>query len=203
MTTLHILSALALAFCLATPLALAQVPMPADARDDSDIVVRAQKDGETITIDVAMSVQAPLSAVWDVFTDYDHMAEFVANVNSSRITDRNGNTLVVAQKSSTAFGLLKFSFDNVRKVELVPHKEIRSTLISGDMKESAFTTRLVGEAGGVTRVFNHGVFIPTMWVPPVIGTVFLESETRRQFAQLRDEIMRRGTAPKAASPSAQ
>lgn len=201
--TLRTLRALTLAFCLGTPLASAQAPERTDTQDESGIVVRAEKNGETIIIDAEMNVRAPVAAVWDVLTDYDHMAQFVANVNASKITDRNGNTLTVAQKSSTAFGLLKFSFDNVREVELVPNREIRSKLISGDMKDSAFTTRLVSDGGGITRVLNHGVFIPTMWVPPVIGTAFLESETRRQFAELRSEIMRRAMAPKAAVPAIQ
>jgi ribosome-associated toxin RatA of RatAB toxin-antitoxin module len=160
-----------------------------------------KKSGATIIVDVEMAVQASPRATWDVLTDYDHMAQFVTNVESSRITDRKGNTLVVAQKSGTAFGLLKFSFDNVREVELVPHSEIRSNLISGDMKASAFTTRIMSDGRGVTRVLNHGEFVPTMWVPPVIGTAFLEAETRRQFHELRNEIMRRTMAPKAATPA--
>ena len=203
MSTLQVLRALTLALCLGAPLAWAQAPVPTDLQDESDIVVRAEKNGEKIVINAEMPVHASVAAVWDVLTDYDHMAQFVANVNSSRITDRNGNTLLVAQKSSTAFGLLKFSFDNVRQVELVPHREIRSKLISGDMKDSAFTTRLVSDGAGVTRVINHGEFIPTMWVPPIIGTAFLESETRRQFFELRNEIMRRAAEPKAAVPATQ
>ena len=202
-STLHKLPALILGLSLSIPLALAQVPLRTDAQDASDIVVHVKKNGATIIVDVEMMVQAPALATWDVLTDYDHMAQFVANVQSSKITDRKGNTLVVAQKSGTSFGLLKFSFDNVREVELVPHSEIRSNLISGDMKASAFTTRIMSNGGGVTRVVNHGEFVPTMWVPPVIGTVFLESETRRQFHELRNEIMRRTTATKASIPAVQ
>jgi Polyketide cyclase / dehydrase and lipid transport len=202
-STLHKLPALILGLSLSIPLALAQAPLRTDAQDASDIVVHVKKNGETIIVDVEMMVQASPLATWDVLTDYDHMAQFVANVQSSKITDRKGNTLVVTQKSATSFGLLKFSFDNVREVELVPHSEIRSNLISGDMKASAFTTRLMSNGGGVTRVVNHGEFVPTMWVPPVIGTAFLESETRRQFHELRNEIMRRTTATKAAIPAVQ
>jgi len=202
-STLHKLPALILGLSLSIPLALAQAPLRTDAQDASDIVVHVKKNGATIIVDVEMMVQAPPLATWDVLTDYDHMAQFVANVQSSKITDRKGNTLVVAQKSGTSFGLLKFSFDNVREVELVPHSEIRSNLISGDMKASAFTTRIMSNGGGVTRVVNHGEFVPTMWVPPVIGTVFLESETRRQFHELRNEIMRRTTATKASIPAVQ
>jgi hypothetical protein len=201
--TLRSLGALLVALCVGASCAFAQVQARTDATDDSDIVVRAEKDGETIIIDVDMKVQAPLSAVWDVFTDYDHMAQFIANVQSSRITDREGNTLLVAQKSSTELGLLKFSFDNVRKVELIPNKEIRSRLVSGDMKDSAFTTRLISDPAGGTRILNHGVFLPTMWVPPIVGTAFLESETRRQFLELRNEIMRRSVALKTGAPAVQ
>jgi hypothetical protein len=202
-STLHKLPALILGLSLSIPLALAQAPLRTDTQDASDIVVHVKKDGATIIVDVEMMVHASSLATWDVLTDYDHMAQFVANVQSSKITDRKGNMLVVAQKSGTAFGLLKFSFDNIREVELVPHSEIRSNLISGDMKASAFTTRIVSDGGGVTRVVNHGEFVPTMWVPPVIGTAFLESETRRQFHELRNEIMRRTTSTKAAIPAVQ
>jgi hypothetical protein len=202
-STLYKLPALILGLSLSIPLALAQAPLRTDTQDASDIVVHVKKNGATIIVDVEMMVHASPLATWDVLTDYDHMAQFVANVQSSKITDRKGNTLVVAQTSGTAFGLLKFSFDNVREVELVPHSEIRSNLISGDMKASAFTTRIVSDGGGVTRVVNHGEFVPTMWVPPVIGTAFLESETRRQFHELRNEIMRRTTATKASIPAVQ
>jgi hypothetical protein len=194
---------LVLVLSLGIPLALAQAPARTDAQEADDIVVHVRRDGETIVVDVEMAVQAPPRAAWDVLTDYDHMAQFVANVQESRITDRKGNTLIVAQKSSTALGLLKFSFDNVREVELVPHREIRSKLISGDMKASAFTTRIMSDGSGGTRVVNHGEFVPTMWVPPVVGTAFLESQTRKQFQELRNEIMRRTMTPKAAMPALQ
>jgi hypothetical protein len=202
MVTLRKLRFLILGLSLGVPLALAQAPPRTDAQDAKDIVVHVKKDGATIIVDVEMVVHASPLTTWEVLTDYDHMAQFVTNVQASKITDRKGNTLVVAQKSGTAFGLLKFSFDNVREVELVPHSEVRSKLISGDMKASAFTTRIVSDGGGA-RVFNHGEFVPTMWVPPVIGTAFLESETRRQFHELRNEIMRRTVAPKAAMPAVQ
>src|ERR1700687_6295280 len=202
-STRHKLPALIVGLSLSIPLALAQVPLRTDAQDGSDIHVHVKKNGATIIVDVEMMVQAPALATWDVLTDYDHMAQFVANVQSSKITDRKGNTLVVAQKSGTSFGLLKFSFDNVREVELVPHSEVRSKLISGDMKASAFTTRIMSDGGGGARVFNHGEFVPTMWVPAVIGTVFLEGEPRRQFHELQNEMMRRPITPKAVMPAVQ
>lgn len=53
-----------------------------------------------------------------------------------------------------------------------------------------FTTRLAAE-GGETRITNRGRFIPGRWIPPLIGTAVLETETRKQFAEFRAEILRR------------
>ena len=52
--------------------------------------------------------------------------------------------------------------------EIIPLREIRSTRVRGDMKTSAFTTRLVAE-DGATRIINHARYIPDRWVPPAIG----------------------------------
>lgn len=78
----------------------------------------------------------------------------------------------------------------MREIEFVPLREIRSKVVSGDMKASVFTTRLAAE-GGETRITNRGRFIPGRWIPPLIGTAVLETETRKQFAEFRAEILRR------------
>jgi hypothetical protein len=108
----------------------------------------------------------------------------------SRIMSSSHGRLLVAQTSRFRFGLIALTFDSVREVEIIPLREIRSTLVRGDMKASAFTTRLVAE-DGATRIINHARYIPDRWVPPVIGLAMLRGETRRQFGELRAEIMRR------------
>jgi uncharacterized protein YndB with AHSA1/START domain len=203
MSTFGKLRIMVLAFSVGAPYALAQTPSPGDGQDPSDIAVHLKKDGEKFVIDVEMPVQASPQAVWDVLTDYDHMARFMGNVQSSRITDRQGNSVTVAQRSGTEFGLLKLTFENVRQVELVPRREIRSRVISGDMKDSAYTTRLVSDGAGGTRIINHGEFVPTMWIPPLIGDAFLKSETRRQFSELRREMLRRAATREVAIPALQ
>ncbi len=173
-------------------LALALLPVPAHAAapDSRGIAVAIHRDGEAFVVDVDLTVDATPREAWDVLTDYDHMAQFVSNVTMSRIIRRVGDSLEVAQTSRLSFGLFNLHFDNVRDIEFVPLHEIRSTLVRGDMKASAFTTRLAAE-GNATRITNHGRFIPDRWIPPLIGTVVLEAETRKQFAEFRAEILRR------------
>ena len=158
--------------------------------DPKDIQVRVQKDGPWVKVEVEFLVDATPAEAWSVLTDYDHMDKIVSNVKESRIVKREGPRLEVSQKGKAGIGPLSVNFENVREILLTPHREIRSRMISGDMKSSEFTTRISGE-GDRTRVTNHGQYLPTIFVPPVIGPAFIEAETRKQFQELRVELLRR------------
>ena len=52
------------------------------------------------------------------------------------------------------------------------------------------TTQLV-EEGDSARIIDHTDSIPGCWLPPIAGRHFIEHETRAQFQELRDEMLRR------------
>jgi hypothetical protein len=175
--------------CLTTAL-LALLPLCAAAADNADILVDVTKEGATIRVEVDCPVDAPRHVVWDVLTDYDHMAAFISNLQESVVRMRMGNRLQVFQRGKAARGLLSLSFQNTRDVELTPQDEIRSRVIAGDAMPAAFTTR-IEERGGMLHVVNTGTYTPTIWVPPVIGPSLIAAETRKQYGEIRDEITRR------------
>jgi hypothetical protein len=158
--------------------------------DENDIVVRTSKEGDNIIVDVDLGVQASQDEVWSVLTDYDHMAQFVANLEASSIISRTGNTLDVMQKGTAHYGLLSFPFESVRQVVLTPSRQIHSTIISGDMAGSKITTSVASD-GTMTKVSVRSQFVPTIWIPPIIGLQVIGSETRKQWFTLREEILRR------------
>ena len=174
---------------LAALAALAAPAWPAPP-DSSDIAVHVTKDGSTINVDVDCPVPPPVAVVWEVLVDYDHMAQFISNLETSIVRERNGNRLNVYQKGKARRGPLTFTFESVREIQLVPYREIRSRLISGDLKASQFTTRVVDDGGGL-HIIHSGRYTPTIWVPPLIGPALIEAETRKQFGEIRAEILRR------------
>ncbi len=87
---------------------------------------------------------------------------------------------------------MSFSFAATRAVELLPIREIRSHLIKGEFKPYESTTRLVEEPSG-TLIVHHGEYVPTEWMPPLIGPAIIESQTRKQYEEFIAEIMRRKT----------
>lgn len=160
------------------------------AAADQDIVVHAKKDGVEVVVDVDCPVRAPALTVWDVLTDYDNMSSFISNLKYSGVQERVDNVLKVRQTGKASRGPLSITFDNVREVQLVPFTEIRSRLVSGDLKASVFTTRIV-DVDGLIHIINSGRYTPKMWVPPLIGPALIEQETRKQFGEIRTEILRR------------
>jgi hypothetical protein len=185
-------------------LMLAMLPVAGlPAAMDQDIEVRVKKNGPEVAVDVDCPVNASVAVTWEVLTDYDHMSEFLSDVQHSSVQARDGHTLQVYQKGKAERGLLSISFENLREVVLVPHREIRSRLISGDLKASAFTTRVVDD-GTLIHIINSGRYTPKIWVPPIIGPTLIEAETRKHFGELRNEILRRhalhAKAPSASVP---
>lgn len=166
------------------------------AADEEGIEVKAKKQGDAIVIDLSMTVAATPQEVWTVLVDYDHMTEFLSNLQSSKIVEKNGNVWKVAQKGQSSHGPVSFSFENLREVDVQPYDTIRSHLISGTMKKLEGFTQLTA-AGNVTRVAYHSESVSGVWVPPMVGTSIVEDEVRKQFQDMRAEIVRRKTAKSA------
>lgn len=182
------IAAIGCAWCIA----LLAVPLPVRAGPtvDSEVTVHVAKEKATFSISVEFAVAATAVETWNVLTDYEHMAQIVSSIDSSEVTSRDGNRIEVAQRSHGHAGPIKISVDGVRVVDLAPYTEIRSHLKKGDLKASDFTTRIIDE-GAVTRVTGHGTIVPGAWVAWAISTATVEAQTRRQYQELRDEILRR------------
>jgi hypothetical protein len=156
-----------------------------------DVAVRVTKDGSAFMVEADFSVAATRDEAWEVLTDFDHMTQILSNVDASKITSRDGNRIEVTQKSHAQAGLLRVSLDSVRQVELTPKTEIKSHILkSSDLKSSDFTTRLA-EEGGLIQVTVRGSFVPMGFAAAAATPDAVEANTRRQYSELRDEILRR------------
>lgn len=145
---------------------------------------------EVLVVEVNLTVAATPEEVWAVLTDFDHMASYLSNLAYSQVLSREGDRLVVEQKGKTSGGVLSFEFQSVRELQLKPFELIRSHQLRGSMKKVDGTTRLHPE-GTQTRIESHLEAIPNVWIPPILGRRFIESQTREQFLELRQEILRR------------
>jgi hypothetical protein len=165
-------------------------PAAATSGGDQDIAVKVRKERSQYEIDFEFTVRATIEQTWNVLADFEHMAQILSNMDSSRIVSRDGNRIMVAQTSHGKVGLIHVSVDGLREIVLTPPTEIRSHLIKGDLKASDFTTELHDE-GAVTRITGHGKLVVAAWVGLALGADRVAAQTRQQYQELRDEILRR------------
>jgi carbon monoxide dehydrogenase subunit G len=189
----HYYAMMKLVLALIAAIAFIASPVTTHAAQTSggDITVHVAKDGTAFVVSTELTVAANVDEVWAVLTDFDHMAQILSNVDASQIANRHGNKFEVIQKSHASAGPLRISLDSVRQVELSPKQEIRSHLLKGGgLKSSKFTTRIADE-GGVIKITVHGKFVASGLSASAITPERVESQTRRQYQELREEILRR------------
>jgi uncharacterized membrane protein len=155
-----------------------------------DISVHVERDGDAFMVAAELTVAASADEVWDVLTDFDHMAQILSNVDLSRVTNRNGKRFEVIQKAHGSAGLIHVSLDSVRAVELTPKREIQSHLVKGDLKSSDFTTR-IARKGGLTWITVRGKIVAEGLSAAAITPEAVQAQTQRQYQELREEILRR------------
>ena len=154
------------------------------------ISVDVRMHGGEVFVDVDFHVRATPQEVWTVITDYDHATEFISKLDRSVILSHTDDTLLVSQKGTMGWGPFSVPIDTVAEIHLTPYEKIQSHLVSGNMRKSEATTRLIADASG-TRVVYHLEAIPDVWMPPLIGRALVEFETRARFRQVVAEILRR------------
>ncbi len=166
----------------------------ADSQQDERIEIKVQVTGENVIVDLSLLVPATRQQVWAVLTDFDHMASFISNLKESKVISTSADTLKVFQRGSAKYGPISFPFESTREMQLAPFDKIRSHMISGNMRKMEGTTQLVDE-GAQTRIIYHTDSIPGVWIPPIVGKVFIEHEIREQFREIRNEIVKRKQEP--------
>ena len=136
-------------------------------------------------------VPIPPRLAWDVLTDFDHMAEFVPNVESSRFVSREGHIAHVAQAGRLDFGPFTFRFESERRIEMHPAEGlILARAIAGTTKHMQSEMRLMASGQG-TELSYRVEMIPDRWIPSSVGVSFMRHELDEKFSAIDREMVRR------------
>ncbi len=169
-------------------LLLAGLALPGLALTDDDVKVE-YKDG-TYTASLRTRTPAPQAIVLAVLTDFEHMADFMPGVVSSRIVAHQGNTYQVAQRGKISFGPFSMSFESLRQIEVVDGQRILSRSLAGSARRMHSEMRIEPLEHG-TRLEYHIEVEPESWIPSSLGANFLQHELAEQFNALTKEMFRR------------
>ena len=158
--------------------------------------IETSRDGEFVTVAASAGMQVSPRVAWEVLSDYDHLADFIPDISSSRVVSRDGNNVVVAQKGKIGFFFYKQPIDVTLSVIEDPPSRITARAAGGNIRELETRYELKVSDSGTTLAYA-GRFIPAFSIPPVIGMPLLRLLIERRFRAMVDEILRRDLLARA------
>jgi ribosome-associated toxin RatA of RatAB toxin-antitoxin module len=155
--------------------------------------VQARRQGDAVQVQAQASVKAPHALIWKTLTDYDHMAEFVPGIRSSRVLERRGATTTVEQVGTARLWFFSFTIDVVVETTEQPPHLIGIRVLKGNLKQLNGGYRLEKIDGSDDEFLLRweGVIEPDIAVPQVIAVPLLRASLAEQFTGMVKEIERR------------
>jgi len=153
-------------------------------------------------VEISVLAPVPLAIAWQVLTDFDRMARFMPNLESSRIVAGQGSqTVQVEQRGTAHFGPFSQKFISLREIVMKPMGEIQARQLSGTAKSVESRMRLTAVGAQQTRLEYRSEIIAETKLPPLIGPAFVRHEMAEQFSASVGEMVRRQNGLAAASPA--
>jgi carbon monoxide dehydrogenase subunit G len=158
-----------------------------------DFSVDVDRNGRSFAVQAMATVAAPVALVWEVLTDYDHLAGFIPGLSLSAVTRRSGNRLQVEQKGEARFLVFSYPIEVVLEVVESPRNSISSRAVGGNLRRMSGRYDVKNSGSGVLLRYT-GELEPDFALPPVIGTLAVRTMVEEQFAAMVAEIERRAAA---------
>jgi len=183
-----------LAFCLALLLAAA---LP--ARAVGPIVLQVERDGLQLQVRATVDARAPAELCYAVIADFDRLAEFIPDLQSSRVVSGPGQPLRLRQVGETRLGLSRYAVDVTLALTVDPPRRIDFRRVDGNLVLMEGSWQVGGDARRCT-VDYHAALQPSFWIPPLVGPLIVRRQVERQLAGLLSEIERRARSTAATAP---
>jgi ribosome-associated toxin RatA of RatAB toxin-antitoxin module len=161
------------------------------ARSPADISVNATPQDGTVEVTAKAVVSAPIELIWQTLTDYDHLAEFVPGIDSSRVVSRQGTRLIVEQKGGIGWWFFSYPIHVTLASTERPYESIDVHLLQGNLRRLDGAYRIEPRPDGSIELVWHGVIEPDTPLPGFLRTALLRRSISEQFAAVVREIERR------------
>jgi ribosome-associated toxin RatA of RatAB toxin-antitoxin module len=188
--------------CLAWLLALSACAA-AGARPPADISVVATARGAAVEVTAHAVVRAPAELIWKTLTDYDHLAQFVPGIVSSRVLSHQGAQLVIEQAGGVRLWLFSYPIRVTVASYERPYQGIEVHLIQGNLRQLDGGYRIEPRSDGSTELTWSGLIEPDTPLPEFIRTPLLRRTISDQFIGMVREIERRADLWPGRSASSQ
>ena len=164
-------------------------PMPALAKPAA--TGGAEMQGAQVISWGRVVAGADAEQAFAVITDYDHMADFLPGMLSSKVVGRRGHSVVIEQSVQETLLFFKQRIDVRLEVNESPPTRLTITSLAGSFKSFTGVYELTRLDGG-TLIEYRARFVPDFELPNVVGLYAVQRSLQRYLTALAVEIERRG-----------
>lgn len=155
-----------------------------------EIWIESEREGDFITFSASADLKVDQHIAWQVLSDYDHLADFIPDMKSSRIVLRTSDGAMIEQKGEFSFLFFHQPIDVVLAVYEEPQRRIIARAVSGNLRDMEGRYELLVADHGV-RLSYFGRFTPDFYVPPLVGMPIVRNLMAKRFRAMVAEIVRR------------
>jgi carbon monoxide dehydrogenase subunit G len=155
-----------------------------------EISIEAGREGDFITFTASAELKVERRTAWEVLSDYDHLADFIPDMKSSRVVLRTSDGAMVEQKGEFSFLFFHQPVDVVLAVYEEPQRRIVARAVAGNLRDMEGRYELLASGQGV-RLSYSGRFTPDFYLPPLIGMPIVRNVMAKRFRAMVAEILRR------------
>jgi carbon monoxide dehydrogenase subunit G len=153
--------------------------------------VSVQQHGDEILVHAQSEVDADRATIWATLSDYDHLAQFIPGMSSSRTISRTGAEAIVEQKGIATFGPIRRRFTVLLAVREGPAGSIRMSRVGGDFKLYDARYDILPLTPHHSRIVYEATIVPGIPLPSLLSLPVMRSMITSQFDALVDEMLRR------------
>ena len=164
------------------------------------IEVDAQREagGQAVEVRVHMSLPFNYTEVWDVLNDYEHMPQFVQDIQETTLLEAEPKLKRVRIKGNPALLIMHFPIEMVMDVKYLSATHVRLESHSGNFGVKGDVYLYPDNIG--THVIYIAQLRPSFWLPPLIGSYIIRRQIHEQFKGQVAEMHRRYDSRKAKDP---
>jgi Polyketide cyclase / dehydrase and lipid transport len=163
----------------------------ADAADD--FTVEARRHGSAVEVSARATLHAPFPLIWQTLTDYDHLAQFIPGMRSSRVVDRRGTAAIVAQAGEAGFLAFRYPINVLVESDEHAPTTIAIRVLAGNLRQLDGGYRLERSPHAEDQYVLSwsGIIEPDIDLPMFISVPLLRANLAEQFLGMVKEIERR------------
>jgi carbon monoxide dehydrogenase subunit G len=143
-----------------------------------------------MTLTAQIRIPSPPEKVWNTLTRYDHLADFLPGMESSRIVRQSEDRIILEQISRNRFMMFRKRIRVVLNVSEIKNHEISFYKVGGDM--ALFSGKWILkdlEGGKETLLIYMLKFKPSFYVPKWVIRYILEQDIPAQLKRISKETV--------------